>query len=236
MDANRVNIKKMLSKLITEKRNEVINALRLSNVSVNDSTDDKGLYALVLSELNKGNNKFIYYLGYVVDSTFDLSGISVSPSVDVMAVNLENESLSQNQLQGINNLNADYSNTSGFTITNPDEFDKMNTVTTPTNPSTSWWQKNKGNIGSTLTNGVGLLGSIFGGGKDTSTPPSNSNDSGNMFAMLQNQQNIANQQARADDLRRQEEDSRRRNNMLIFGGVGGAVVLGLIIFLVVKNK
>jgi hypothetical protein len=238
MEANKVNIKKILSKLITEKRDEVINALRLSNVAVNDTTDDRGLYSLVLSELKKGNNKFIYNLGYVLDSAFDLTDVAVAPYTNMGAVKLEGMSLAENQLQGINNLDADYSNTSGgFTITNPDEFNQMNQTTTPTKPSTSWWQKNKGNIGSGLTAGVGLLGSIFGGGKDTSTPTvAPSNNSSGMLQMMQNQQNIANQQAREDAQRRADEDSRRRTNMMIFGGIGGVVVLGLVVFLAVRNK
>ena len=60
--------------------------------------------------------------------------------------------------------------------------------------------------------------------------------SGNMFGMMQNQQNIANQQAMAEAKRRDEDAARTRTNMMIFGGIGGAVVLGLVVWLAVRKS
>jgi len=233
----KLNIKKMLNKVVVDYRDKVINALNLSDVTVDSGITDRELNTLVMMELKKENNKLIYNLGYVFDDIFDLS-VFTTQDLNSRAVSLEEMALEENQLQGINNLDADYSNASGmFTVANPDEMAEMNTATFNTKPSNSWWQSNKGNIGSTLTAGVGMLGNIFGGIKDTSTPVSAPNDgSSGMFTMMQNQQNIAAQNARDDARRREDESSQSRTNMMIFGGIGGVVVLGLVVFLVVKKS
>lgn len=69
----RVNIERLISKLITERRNEVINALMLSNIKVYGNITNQDLYDLTMNELKKSNPDLNTHLGDVIDATFDLS-------------------------------------------------------------------------------------------------------------------------------------------------------------------
>jgi len=68
-----LNVKKMLSFLIVNRRNEVINALAQSDVYVSESTPPQLLADTVMSELNNNNEKLINNLGRILDNTFDFS-------------------------------------------------------------------------------------------------------------------------------------------------------------------
>lgn len=72
----KVNIERMISKLITDKRNEVINALILSGIKVYGNITNQDLYDLTMFELNKGNDDLNTHLGDVIDATFDLSPLN----------------------------------------------------------------------------------------------------------------------------------------------------------------
>lgn len=75
-----VNIERLISKLITEKRNEVINALMLSNIKVYGNITNQDLYDLTMNELKKSNPDLNTHLGDVIDATFDLSPLMESTS------------------------------------------------------------------------------------------------------------------------------------------------------------
>lgn len=68
-----VNIERLISKLITERRNEVINALMLSNIKVYGNITNQDLYDLTMNELKKSNADLNTHLGDVIDATFDLT-------------------------------------------------------------------------------------------------------------------------------------------------------------------
>lgn len=76
----RVNIERLISKLITVKRNEVINALMLSNIKVYGNITNQDLYDLTMNELKKSNADLNTHLGDVIDATFDLSPLTESTS------------------------------------------------------------------------------------------------------------------------------------------------------------
>jgi len=76
----RVNIERLISKLITEKRNEVINALMLSNIKVYGNITNQDLYDLTMNELKKSNPDLNTHLGDVIDATFDLTPLTETTS------------------------------------------------------------------------------------------------------------------------------------------------------------
>lgn len=68
-----LNIEKLLQDLTFARRNDVINALSEVGITVNPNINNNELYNVVMSELNKGNEKLFLPLGKVMDNTFDLS-------------------------------------------------------------------------------------------------------------------------------------------------------------------
>jgi hypothetical protein len=205
-----VNVDKLITQVIAVNRRKMDEALKKAKINVADNTSDAQLHTLVMDELKKGNPDVIFHVGDVLSETVDLSG-------------LPQEAMS--------------SSNGGFTISNPDQFNQMNTSTTPTSSASNqsgWWSQNKGSVfSSALSIGTSFLGGLFGK-KDnppsTVTPPASGGDNtAQMMMMMQQQQAAA--QAAADRRRREDED-RRRSNMMIFGIVGGILLIGTIITVV----
>lgn len=71
-----VNIEKMISFLVANKRNQVLNALIASAINIDTFTTDKNLFNTVMYELNQGNENLFINLGKVVDDNFDLSPLA----------------------------------------------------------------------------------------------------------------------------------------------------------------
>ena len=208
MEITKSQTLRLIRQSIISNRAKAINAVRLSDVDVNNNISNAELFKVVLSQLEAGNKKLIYNFGYVLDDTFDM---------DV--------------------VNENFSGFS-FSMSNPDDFNKMNTNNTPTKSASkqnSWWSQNKGNI---LTTGVGLLGNIFGGSKDDApavTPPA-ANGSNAMMLMMQQQQQQQSQAAALAAQQAQADSARRSSNMMIFGVIGGVVVIGGILAVVLTRK
>ena len=215
MEINKKGSSRVIGATIKKHRDQVINALQLSDVNINDKINDRDLFQTTMAQLADGNNKLIYNLGYVLDKNFDMS-----------SVNLTEDSFSR----------ADGEEHSNYTFTNPGgglDLQDTSKMSSASNQN-SWWSQNSGSV---LTAGVGLLGGLFGK-KDSPppvTPPSGGNNN-QMMMMMQQQQMQQNQQNAAANARREEEASKRSSNMMIFGIVGAVVVIGGIAAIVMTRR
>ncbi len=128
---------------ITKNRTGVLEALRKSEVAVNDNINENNLLNLILSEINKGNGFLIYYLGNVIDNTLALDKKSNS--------------------DGTTSWYTPYT----FGGSGTASTGTSSTGSTGSGDTQNWFQKNEGLINL----GAAMLGGLLGGRDKTPATP-----------------------------------------------------------------